>query len=62
MLVEIGPWSLVDPEIVQAGLAERGSVVLELLVQRVVPAPQLLHEDIVDNARGFNQLREGVHA
>ena len=37
-------------------LAQRRFILLELLVERQIAAPELLHEDVVDNACSLNQL------
>ena len=38
------------------GLAQRLLIQLQLVVKRQIAAPELLHKNVVDNPRGFNQL------
>src|SRR5205823_3712356 len=56
VLVDLRPRALVDPEIMQPRLAQRRFVLLELLVERQIAAPELLHEDVVHNACSLDQL------
>jgi hypothetical protein len=43
---------------VQARLAQRRRVLLELRVEILVAAPELIHEDVVQNLGGVDQLGE----
>jgi len=58
MVVNLGPRRFVQPEIIQPGLAEGRDVFTEPGVEGMVAAPHLREEYIVQNARGFNQLRQ----
>ena len=58
VIVDLGPGRFVQPEIIQARLAQWRGVLPQLGVERVVAAPHLGEEDIVQYARGFNQLPE----
>src|SRR5581483_6810241 len=51
VLVDIGPWPLANPEIMQASLAQRRPVPFQLLVKIKIPTPVLLHEHIVEDSR-----------
>ena len=58
MIVDLGPRRLVQPEVIEPGLAERRGIAPQLGVERVIAAPHLREEDVVQHARGFNQLCE----
>ena len=58
VIVDVRPGSLVDPEIMQPSLTERGRIALQLLVQLKIPAPHLLQKNVVQNPRRLDQLRE----
>ena len=47
VIVKVGPRRLVEPEIVEARLAQRRSVFLQTGIERQVSVPHLLHEDVV---------------
>ena len=56
VIVEIAPRAFVEPEIVQALLAQRRGVLLQFGVQLAIAAPELVHEEVVEHARGFDQF------
>src|SRR5262249_17516658 len=56
VFVDLRPRALVDPEVMQASLAQRRFVLLKLPVKFQISRPQLLEENVVDYASGFNQL------
>ena len=58
MIVDLGPRRLVQPEIIQPGFAQGSSISPQLGVERVIAAPHLREENIVQHARGLNQLRQ----
>ncbi len=58
VIVQIGPGRLVDPEIMQTRFSERRRVALQLGVESLISAPQLLQENVVQDARGFDQLHQ----
>lgn len=58
-IVDVGPWTFVNPKIVQARLAERSGVFLQASVYSQISRPQLSHENIVQNAGRLNQLHQG---
>ncbi len=58
VIVDIAPRAFVEPEIVQALLAQRRGVLLQLGVQLAISAPHLVEEEVVQHARGFHQFGE----
>ena len=44
----------------QPRLSERGLVALELLIERPITTPQLLHEQMVEHASRLDQLDQGL--
>ena len=56
VIVDIAPRAFVEPEIVQALLAERCGVLLQLGVQLAISAPHLVEEQVVQHARGLHEL------
>ena len=72
VVVQRGPRRFVEPEVVQPRLAERRRVALQPFVERVVAAPDLRHEDVVQHARRLDEFGQrlavapvqagGVHA
>jgi hypothetical protein len=57
--VDDGPRSLVQPEVVAAGLAQRRRVLLQRSPQRLVAGPALAQLQGVDDLRGFDQFFDG---
>ena len=60
MAVDVGPGTFVQPEIVQAWLAEGSGVLLEFLVEGAVAAPELLHEERVEDLGCLDQFGQGA--
>ena len=60
MPVEVGPGAFVEPKVIAARFAERRGVLLQLFIERAIAAPELVHEDEIEHARGFHQLGEGL--
>ena len=59
VIVEIAPGAFVEPEIVQALLAEGRGVLLQFGVEVAIAAPELVHEQVVEHAGGFDQFGQG---
>ena len=60
VIVEIAPRAFVEPEIVQARLAERRGVLLQFGVELAIAAPELVHEEVVEHAGGFHEFGQGL--
>ena len=54
--IQVGPRAFVEPEVVQPRLAQRRRVLLQFRVERAIAAPELVHEEVVEDARGFHQF------
>ena len=57
--VEVRPRAFIQPEILQPCAAQRRLVLLQLLQLRMAARPQLIDENIVQNACGTHQFGEG---
>src|SRR5947209_17946043 len=60
MRVQVRPRALVNREDAKACSSERRAVLLQVAIKRLVTAPQLLEEDIVNHAAGLNEFQQGA--
>ena len=60
MLVNFRPRALVEPKVVQARLSERRFILLESSIEPRVAAPELPHEQWIEDACRLNQLAQGL--
>ena len=56
--VEIAPRAFIQPEVVQPRLAERRGVFLELRVEVAIGAPELVHENEIEDLRCVDEFGE----
>ena len=60
MFVQVRPRTFIEQNILQPRFAKGGRIRPQLLLQRQIPAPDLLKENVVYHAAGLNQFNECI--